>query len=190
MNGYGYGNCGFCAAWLKALCTVVGVEVRIQEIWGHTVNEVYYDGAWHYLDSNCKVYYLSEDNRTIASLAQLEHNPGLVERTLHSHDPWVRQPDSLSRNQEFIKYICTWGDNYIEDGYDDAIYKDYKMSYTLKPGKSLSAGGVRSSASSSRAEKGSADLRQRPVDLGAGPEQGGRAAVPACDRQCHHHATG
>jgi hypothetical protein len=137
MNGYGYGNCGFCAAWLKALCTAVRVKTRVQEIWGHTVNEVFYDGQWHYLDSNCKVYYLADNNRTFASLAELEHNPRLVERTIHSHDPWVRQPDSLARSKEFIDYICSWGDNFIDDSYDDEIAKIYTMSYTLKQGETL-----------------------------------------------------
>ncbi|OGF98600.1 MAG: hypothetical protein A2Z86_00440 [Candidatus Glassbacteria bacterium GWA2_58_10] len=137
MNGYGYGNCGFCSAWLKALCTAAGVKTRIQEIWGHTVNEVFYDSQWHYLDSNCKVYYLGADNRSFASLAELEHNPGLVQRTIHSHDPWVRQPDSLARSKVFIDYICTWGDNYIDDHNDDEIAKNYTMSYTLKQGETL-----------------------------------------------------
>lgn len=138
-NGYGYVICGHCSSWLQALCEEVGVKTRVQELWGHTVNEVYYDSQWHLLDSNVKVYYLAEDNRTIASLADLEHNRQLIERTLHSHDPWVRQPDSLARNNIFVNYICSYADNYIDEseGRLGEIRKDYTMSYTLKQGEKL-----------------------------------------------------
>ncbi|HUU29992.1 MAG TPA: transglutaminase domain-containing protein [archaeon] len=137
MNGYGYGICGHTAAWLKALWTAAGLEGRVQEIWGHTINEVYFNGAWHMLDGNVKVFYLGRDNRTIASLAELEKDGWLIERTIHPRDPWVRQPDPPGRNEEFVRYIVSSKDNYLEHGYDSEIGKDYNMSYTLKPGEEL-----------------------------------------------------
>ncbi len=137
MNGYGYGICGHTAAWLKALCTQAGVQARVQEIWGHTISEVYFDGGWHMLDGNVKVFYLGRDNRTIASLAELEQDAWLIERTIHPRDPWVRQEDAPSRNREFVRYIVTSGDNYEEHSYDSEIEKKYTMDYTLKPGEKL-----------------------------------------------------
>ncbi len=136
-NGYGYVICGHCAFWLQALCEAVGVKARVQEVWGHTVNEVYYDAGWHFLDSNVKVYYLGPDNWSLASLADMEHNVGLIRRTLHSHDPWVRQPDSLARNQIFVDYYTSYGDNYIDDSGINEARKNYTMSYTLKQGEKL-----------------------------------------------------
>jgi len=137
MNGYGYGICGHTAAWLKALWTAAGLQAKVQEIWGHTISEVYYDGGWHMLDGNVKVFYTSRDNRTIAGLTELEKDGWLIERTIHPRDPWVRQDDPPGRNKEFVRYIVTARDNYEEHGYDSEIEKDYNMSYTLKPGEKL-----------------------------------------------------
>ncbi|MBN2288793.1 MAG: fibronectin type III domain-containing protein [Candidatus Glassbacteria bacterium] len=137
MNGYGYGICGHTAAWLKALWAAAGLQARVQEIWGHTISEVYYDGGWHMLDGNVKVFYLARDNRTIASLAELEKDAWLIERTIHPRDPWVRQPDPPGRNREFVRYIVSYKDNYEEHSYDSEIGRDYNMSCTLKPGEKL-----------------------------------------------------
>jgi len=137
MNGYGYGICGHTAAWLKALFTQAGLKARVQEIWGHTISEVYFDGGWHMVDGNVKVFYLGRDNRTIASLAELEQDGWLIERTIHPRDPWVRQDDSPGRNKEFVRYIVTSGDNFEEHSYDSEIKKTYTMGYSLKPGEKL-----------------------------------------------------
>lgn len=139
LNGYGYGNCGYVAAWMKCLWTGAGLKARIQELWGHTVSEVYYNGAWHMLDGNVKVFYLDRDNRTIASLATLEHHKELIERAVHpdESEPWLLGPDPPGRNQDFVRYIISYKDNYEEHSYDHEIGKDYSMAMTLKPGEKL-----------------------------------------------------
>jgi hypothetical protein len=137
LNGYGYGICGHTAAWLKCLWTAAGLEARVQELWGHTVSEVFYDGAWHLFDGNCKSFYLDRDNRTLASLATVERDKWLVERTLHSHDQWVRQPDPPKRNQEFVRYLTTYKDNFEDHCYDAEIAQPYTMAMALKPGEKL-----------------------------------------------------
>jgi hypothetical protein len=137
LNGYGYGICGHTSAWLKSLLTAGGVKARVWEITGHTISEAFYNGAWHMLDGNVKVFYLDRDNRTIASLATLEHDQWLIERTIHVTDPWFRGPDAPERNGEFIHYIITNKDNWESDGYDYEINKPYTMAITLKPGEKL-----------------------------------------------------
>jgi len=137
MNGYGYGICGHTSAWIKALATTAGLKARVFEITGHTISEVYYDGGWHMLDGNVKVFYLARDNRTIASLAELEKDPWLIERTIHPRDPWVRQDDPPGRNKQFVNYIVTERDNIEGDHYDSEALKDYSMSSTLKQGETL-----------------------------------------------------
>jgi len=137
MNGYGYGICGHTSAWLKALWTAAGLKARVQEIWGHTISEAYWDGAWHMLDGNVKVFYLDRDNRTIASLATLEKDKWLIQRGIHPRDPWLRKPDPPGRNEEFVRYIVTYKDNYEENSYDSEIAKDYTMAMTLRPGEKL-----------------------------------------------------
>jgi hypothetical protein len=139
MNGYGYGICGHVAAWMKCLWTAAGLKARVQELWGHTVSEAFYNGAWHMLDGNVKVFYLDRDNRTIASLATLEHDKELVERAIHprEREPWFIGPDAPERNREFVRYLTSYKDNYEENSYDGEIAKDYSMAMTLKPGEKL-----------------------------------------------------
>lgn len=137
MNGYGYGICGHTAAWIKALSMTAGLQSRVQEMWGHTVNEIFYQDAWHYFDGNVKVFYLGRDNRILASIAALETDRWLIQRTIHSRDPWNRSDDPSALNQEIADYITTSRDNYVEDGYDSEIAKNYTMSYTLKPREKL-----------------------------------------------------
>ncbi|MGO8787450.1 MAG: transglutaminase domain-containing protein [Terriglobia bacterium] len=139
LNGYGYGICGHVAAWMKCLWTAAGVPGRVQELAGHTVSEAYYNGAWHELDGNVKVFYLDHDNRTIASLATVEHDASLIQRTIHPREmePWFIGPDTPERNEEFVHYITSYKDNYEEHSYDGVIAKDYNMAMTLKPGEKL-----------------------------------------------------
>lgn len=137
MNGYGYGICGHTSAWLKALWTAAGLKARVQELWGHTVSEVYYDGAWHLFDGNVKVFYPGRDNRTVASLEALERDEGLIARGIHPRDPWLRRPDTPSHNQELVRYIAAYKDNYEEHSYDDEIARPYNMAMTLRPGEKL-----------------------------------------------------
>jgi hypothetical protein len=137
MNGYGYGICGHNSYWLKCLCQAAGIRARVQELWGHTVNEVWFNGAWHLLDANTQAYYLDTDNRTLASLATLERNRELFRRTIHSHDLWIRQPDPAELNDEMAAYITTYKDNYVDDSSDARINRPYSMAMTLKPGERL-----------------------------------------------------
>jgi hypothetical protein len=139
LNGYGYGICGHVAAWMKCLWTAAGVPGRVQELAGHTVSEAYYNGGWHELDGNVKVFYLDHDNRTIAGLATVEHDAGLIERTIHPREmePWFIGPDTPERNAEFVQFITSYKDNYEEHSYDAEIAKDYTMAMTLKPGEKL-----------------------------------------------------
>ncbi|MCW5979163.1 MAG: hypothetical protein KIT09_13890 [Bryobacteraceae bacterium] len=137
MNGYGYGICGHTSAWLKRLWQAAGLDARVQEIWGHTVAEAYYNGGWHMLDGNVKVFYLDRDNRSIASLAALERDGWLIERTIHARDHWLRRPEGPEANREYVNYIVSYKDNYEEHSYDEEIAKDYSMAMTLKPGEKL-----------------------------------------------------
>ena len=108
MNGYGYGICGHNAAWLKALCQAVGLQARVHELWGHTINEVFWDGKWHFLDSNVKVYYLGRDNKTLASLEELEKDPWLIERTSPPARPLGKRNGS-SRAERTVRKLYRIG---------------------------------------------------------------------------------
>ena len=81
LGVYGYGICGHTAAALRALCVAAGIRSRHWEINHHTVTEAYWDGAWHMIDGNVPLVYLKRDNKTVASMRDLEDDPDLVKRT-------------------------------------------------------------------------------------------------------------
>jgi hypothetical protein len=136
LNGYGYGVCGHTAAWLKGLGTAAGLKVRIHEIWGHTINEFYYNDAWHMLDGNAKHYYLNRDNLTVASMKQLENDQELVRRAFFVPEPWTRFP-SHAIHDKWVTMYGSYKDNYLEQGYDNRIFNGSTMSYSLRPGEKL-----------------------------------------------------
>ena len=128
LNVYGYGICGHTAAAFVSLCESAGLRARVYEIWHHTVSEVFYDGGWHMLDANAKYFYPTWDNRTVASVEQLEQDPSLVRRCF--------APGKRPR-LSFAQWYATSLDNYIEHGYDNQMYRDYSMAITLRPGEKL-----------------------------------------------------
>jgi len=74
LNVYGYGYCGTYAAVLESLWWTAGLTARHVNIGNHAATEVYYDNGWHYIDADTRAYYLLKDNRTIASLDELNDN--------------------------------------------------------------------------------------------------------------------
>lgn len=77
LNVYGYGYCGTYAAVLEPLWWAAGLRARHVNIGNHAATEVYYDNGWHYIDADARAYYLLKDNRTIASLDELNDDVGL-----------------------------------------------------------------------------------------------------------------
>jgi len=128
LNVYGYGICGHTAANYVSLCDAIGLRARVYEIWHHTVNEVFYDGAWHHLDANAKCFYPTWDNTSIASVEQLEQDPALVRRCF---------PPGKRPRLNFAQIYSTTLDNYVDHGYDRELYKDYTMAIALRPGEKL-----------------------------------------------------
>jgi hypothetical protein len=62
------------------LWQAAGYEARKASMSFHTVPEIFYNGGWHLYDPDHKVYYLAEDNKTVASVAQVIADPSLVTR--------------------------------------------------------------------------------------------------------------
>lgn len=81
VNVYGYGYCGTFAAVLEPLWWAAGFKARHLNIGNHAATEVFYDNDWHYIDANTRAYYLEKDNRTIASLEDLNRDTSLWNMT-------------------------------------------------------------------------------------------------------------
>lgn len=145
FNVYGYHICSQAAAVFVGLCRAAGLEARVYEIWHHTVAEVKWDGQWRHLDPDIEVWYLRDDNRTIASIADLEAHPEWVARTYKPYR-WYLMPDNRkviykpeaeTAGPDLGDIYRTGDDNYVETGYDQWIYKPQSMDFTLRPDESL-----------------------------------------------------
>ena len=146
FNVYGYHICSDSSCQFVGLCRAAGLEARVWEIWHHTVAEAKWDGAWHHMDADLGVWYLKDDNRTIASMAELEAHPQWVARTYKPYR-WfltpgdnrkiIYKPDGYPAGDELANLYATSGDNFIQDGYDKWIYEEHTMNITLRPDEKI-----------------------------------------------------
>jgi hypothetical protein len=89
LGGYGFACCDQSSRVMDWLWQGGGYPSRLVLMSFHTVPEIYYAGAWHMYDADHQVYYLAEDNVTVASVAQLIADPSLVARVqdANGNDP-------------------------------------------------------------------------------------------------------
>jgi hypothetical protein len=126
LNGFGFGCCDQTARELIWLWQSMGYQGRLAAMIFHTVPEVLYGGAWHMLDPDHEVYYLGEDNTTIASVADVIADPNLVARTADSsgHDPvgWLAtdMAQLYAQNASSLHYYTT------------ALYSNAALSMVLR----------------------------------------------------------
>ncbi|MFC2075773.1 transglutaminase domain-containing protein [candidate division KSB1 bacterium] len=146
FNVYGYHICSDAACEFVALCRAAGVEARVYEIWHHTVSEAKWDGAWHHMDPDLGLWYLAGDNKTIASMEQLDVNPEWAARTYKPYR-WFRTP-GLDRKVIYgmerdpagpglSDLYDTMENNYVETGYDPWLYAEHTMDMTLRQGEKI-----------------------------------------------------
>jgi len=133
MNVYGYGNCGCSAAAIVTLAEAAGLKARIWEVYdsklksGHTVSEFFYDGRWHLFDADQGFFYLKKDNRTVASIEEVQNDSTLILRTI----------DRRSRALEHYGFYRNPKDRYVQDYYDRWRLSGHTMALTLRPGEKL-----------------------------------------------------
>ncbi|MFC2076905.1 transglutaminase family protein [candidate division KSB1 bacterium] len=156
FNLYGYANCGYHASVAVSLARSIGMKARVWEVWHHTVNEYWFNNAWHMLDCDIEIYYLMNDNRTVASIPQLwadqKVTGGLREnvplttfskRTARIHGEYTDidgnilydrppRPGSQGKRYYYAEDHC-----YVQSGYDGYTYEHHDMSMTLRPNESL-----------------------------------------------------
>ena len=155
FNVYGYANCAYHSASSVALARALGMKARVWEVWKHTVNEFWYNNAWHMLDSDIELYYLMDDNRTIASIEQLWADqkitggkPENVHLTKFSGrnkclrvvytdiegNPVYEYQDGKRRrgNRYFYDDHC-----YVQEYYDYFTCEPHTMAMTLRPNEKL-----------------------------------------------------
>jgi len=81
----GYGWCWQSSQVFITLCQYTGYDARqitifhTNDLWTHSVAEVYYNDSWHLFDPDHGVFY-SFDDGTVASASDLREHPYLVDR--------------------------------------------------------------------------------------------------------------
>jgi transglutaminase superfamily protein len=156
LNVYGHANCGYHSAISVALARAIGMKARVWEVWKHTVNDYWYNNAWHMLDSDIEIYYLMDDNRTVASVEQLwadqlasggkQETANLTKysgRTVahrvvytdvEGNNAYEYQDGKRQRGNRYF-----FGDDfaYVQKYYDYYTYEPHSMAMTIRPNETL-----------------------------------------------------
>ncbi len=156
VNVYGYTLCYDESKDLSDLWRAAGLKVRQGYPNGHSLAEVYYEGAWHELDSDESIISLLRDNETIASEPQIVADHDLMKRT---HTYGVLAPDNRMSDEGGAALIYWEGER---SGEQPSLTK-HTMDFILRPGESIAwdwnpAG--RYHASQYHSDAGSTDLDQ------------------------------
>ena len=128
LNIYGYGFCDDAATNFMRLVEKAGFKARIWGLSGHVVPEVWYDNGWHLLDPDGEIYYLEDDNQTIASVETLEQRADLIRR---QQGGFYRDIDMM------IEHYTTTDNNRLAPWYTKSSETDHTMGFRLRPGESL-----------------------------------------------------
>jgi len=97
FNVYGTIICYQVVDVLGTMAETAGIRARTRSVPGHMINEMYYDGTWHFFDAqhDCASYFTADDGKTIISLAELCKDAG----------KYIRNPKFPSKpHYRFDKY--------------------------------------------------------------------------------------
>ncbi|MFC2076136.1 transglutaminase-like domain-containing protein [candidate division KSB1 bacterium] len=156
FNVYGYANCGYHATISVALAKALGMKARVWEVWHHTVNEFWFNNRWNMLDSDIEAYYLMDDNRTVASIADLwadqrvtggkgenAHLTKFSERAYGIHRQYTDVEGTIgwdykSGNSSLGgRYFFAEDHCYVSTGYDYFGDEFHDMAMTIRPDEKL-----------------------------------------------------
>jgi Transglutaminase-like superfamily len=127
LNVYGYGFCDDSATNFAVLAKGAGLRARVWGLSGHVVAETYFDGGWHMFDPDGEIYYLEDDNETIASVETLQRRPDLLRR--------YRSP--IMDAEKLVRIYTTTEDNQVSQWFDVQSESTHTMRFVLRPGESL-----------------------------------------------------
>jgi hypothetical protein len=149
LNSYGFGLCYHIAPLLEAAYDTGGFEdARVWFLTGHTVAEVFYDGAYHYFDSDMMGYNAvgEGDPRkvTVASVHQIEEDGGIIlgkMKSLREVDgkrvdyPWYPADVHEAAIDGLAELFTTTQDNRL---FPFTRYSPgHRMAFTLRPGERI-----------------------------------------------------
>ncbi len=149
LNSYGFGLCYHIAPLLEAVYEAGGFkDARVWFLTGHTVAEVFYDGAYHYFDSDMMGYNVAGEGsfrgKPVACVRQLEKDPGIMLGKLASPKqtkegtvdyPWYPADVRAAAIPDLAELFTTANDNRL---FPYTRYSlGHSMDFTLRPGEKL-----------------------------------------------------
>jgi hypothetical protein len=149
LNSYGFGLCYHIAPLLEAVYKAAGFsDARVWFLTGHTVTEVFYDGGYHYFDSDMLGYNpvgKGDPKRLpVASVPQLERSPDIMLGKLLSptradsaqvDSPWYPADVREAAMDGLAELFTTTKDNWV---FPFTRYSQgHSMSFVLRPGERL-----------------------------------------------------
>ena len=149
LNSYGFGLCYHIAPMLEAVWKAGGFEdARVWFLTGHTVAEVYYDGAYHYYDSDMMGYNAvgrgSPKQLPVASVHQIEQDGNIILSKLKGpkevdpvvvEAPWYPADVRESAIDGLAELFTTTSDNWLFPF--ERTPQGHSMSFELRPGERL-----------------------------------------------------
>ncbi|MDA0710430.1 MAG: hypothetical protein O3B73_09525 [bacterium] len=130
LNCYGYTLCWDEAYTVSNLWQAAGLKIRRGYPHGHCTTEVYYEGAYHLLDSDEHLLYLLADNVTIASEEDLSRDHDLVKR---GHPYGITLEESRERAEGTASAFFHTGSR---SGTRPQL-TSHRMDFTLRPNEAL-----------------------------------------------------
>jgi len=133
LNTYGYAFCGAFGPTTAGLFEAMGFEqARSVQIPGcnHNVTEVWYDGDWHYFDTDLRGVIFRRDGKTIASIQDTIDQPDLWTDPSRKIEPFFPEDPDLS------VYARTYAAKPVSYCYH-WFHGGSTMDYVLRKGESL-----------------------------------------------------
>jgi hypothetical protein len=149
LNSYGYGLCYQDGPLMAATYDAGGFKhSRVWFLTGHTVAEVYYDGAYHMFDSDELGYNPTGSGplklRDVTSVWQLEHDGSIITRNVTGPTtsnpktvdyPWYPADVRAGDMKDLAELYTSINDNYLY------AYRRYPegstMDFVLRPGERM-----------------------------------------------------
>jgi hypothetical protein len=149
LNSYGFGLCYQIAPVLEAVWKAGGFEdARVWFLTGHTVAEVFYEGAYHYFDSDMMGYTTVGQGGIaglpVASVHEIEGNGDLIlcklagpNRVLPGTvpDPWYPADVRASAIGDLASLFTSSADNWLFPM--ERAPRAHSMNFVLRPGERL-----------------------------------------------------
>ncbi len=163
FNVYGYCMCCCCSALIEGLNRADGREARGRILTGHSVPEVFYDGAWHMYDSSLITYFPKPGNGALASVDEMaeqitrwyaqnpdyRQNESRLRALMRENDGtgWKKGPELLSlcpfyKQGWFPARTHGWYSTMLEYDRQSGVYEygyhlGHKALFSLRPGESF-----------------------------------------------------